>query len=178
VRDRAAPGAALHAASAAVQETGTGGDPVDGGGHRVSMAARRRLRWHRRPMRRILPVELGRLPAQCHQRPDRPDLLRGRVHTRKRAAMQDPRIDTILDIIAESAKIDRSRLRLETPLDELNISSLTLIEAVFEIESRYDVEIPTEELVKRPESTLGELIEGVLARIDVKTPVAAWQPTE
>ncbi len=92
--------------------------------------------------------------------------------------MQDPRIDTILDIIAESAKIDRSRLRLETPLDELNISSLTLIEAVFEIESRYDVEIPTEELVKRPESTLGELIEGVLARIDVKTPVAAWQPTE
>jgi acyl carrier protein len=90
--------------------------------------------------------------------------------------MQDQRVDTILDIIAESAKLDRSKLKLETPLDELNISSLTLIEAVFEIESRYDVEIPTEEFVKRPETTVGELIRGVLARIDVKSPVAAGQP--
>jgi acyl carrier protein len=87
--------------------------------------------------------------------------------------MQDPRVDAILDIIAESAKLDRSRLKLETPLDELNISSLTLIEAVFEIESRYDVEIPTEEFVRRPETTVGELIAGVLARIDgVASPIA------
>ncbi len=82
--------------------------------------------------------------------------------------MQDPRVDTILDIIAESARLHRSRLTLETPLDELNISSLTLIEAVFEIESRYDVEIPTDDFVRRPETTVGELVTGVLATIDGK----------
>lgn len=92
--------------------------------------------------------------------------------------MHDARIDAILDIISESAKLDRSKLALETPLDELNISSLTLIEAVFEIESRYDIEIPTEEFVRRPETTVGELIQGVLARIDANAPVAARQSAE
>lgn len=90
--------------------------------------------------------------------------------------MQDPRVAEILDIIAVSAKLDRASLKLETPLDELNISSLTLIEAVFEIESRYDIEIPTEEFVKRPETTVGELIDGVLARIDRSASARAGQP--
>lgn len=89
--------------------------------------------------------------------------------------MHDARVDAILDIIAQSAKLDRSKLKLETPLDELNISSLTLIETVFEIESRYDVEIPTEEFVKRPDTTVGELIQGVLSRIDMKNPASAGQ---
>ena len=93
-------------------------------------------------------------------------------------SMQDPRIDDILDIIAESAKLDRAKLKLETPLDELSISSLTLIEAVFEIESKYDVEIPTEQFVKKPDTTLGELIQGALARIDGAKPAAAGQPAE
>lgn len=92
--------------------------------------------------------------------------------------MHDARVDAILDIIAQSAKLDRSKLKLETPLDELNISSLTLIETVFEIESRYDVEIPTEEFVKRPDTTVGELIQGVLSRIDMKNPASAGQSVE
>ncbi len=92
--------------------------------------------------------------------------------------MQDPRVDDILDIIAQSARLDRASLRLETPLDELSISSLTLIEAVFEIESKYDVEIPTEQFVKKPDTTLGELIRGALARIDRAKPAVAGQPVE
>ena len=55
--------------------------------------------------------------------------------------MQDARVDAILDVIAQSASIDRSRLVPDVTLDELGVTSLTLIETVFELESRFDVEI-------------------------------------
>ena len=90
--------------------------------------------------------------------------------------MQDPRADTILDLIAENASIERSRLQPETTLDELGITSLTLIEAVFEIETRYDVEISVDGILMSPEVTVAQLMERVLATIDAKSGAAQIKP--
>ncbi|MCZ8103566.1 MAG: acyl carrier protein [Burkholderiales bacterium] len=90
--------------------------------------------------------------------------------------MQDPRAETILDLIAENASIERSRLQPETTLDELGITSLTLIEAVFEIETRYDVEISVDGILMSPEVTVAQLMERVLATIDAKSGAAQIKP--
>jgi acyl carrier protein len=90
--------------------------------------------------------------------------------------MNDPRADTILAIIAERTGIDRAKLRPETELDELGISSLTLIEAVFEIESHYDVEISTDGILMAPDITVAQLMQRVLATLDAKGGIAKAQP--
>lgn len=90
--------------------------------------------------------------------------------------MQDPRADAILDLIADNASIDRTRLQPDTTLDELGITSLTLIEAVFEIETRYDVEISVDGILLSPEVTVGQLMERVLATIDAKAGAAQNKP--
>ena len=78
--------------------------------------------------------------------------------------MQDQRAELILDMIAESSGIARARLLPEVTLDEL----LKLIEAVFEIESKFDIEISTDGLLMVPDVTLAALMERVLATIDAK----------
>jgi acyl carrier protein len=82
--------------------------------------------------------------------------------------MQDQRAELILDMIAESSGIARARLLPEVTLDELSITSLKLIEAVFEIESKFDIEISTDGLLMVPDVTLAALMERVLATIDAK----------
>ena len=77
--------------------------------------------------------------------------------------MQDQRAELILDMIAESSGIARARLLPEVTLDELK-----LIEAVFEIESKFDIEISTDGLLMVPDVTLAALMERVLATIDAK----------
>lgn len=90
--------------------------------------------------------------------------------------MQDPRAEAILDLIAENASIDRARLQPDTTLDELGITSLTLIEAVFEIETRYDVEISVDGILMSPEVTVEQLMARVLATIDAKSDAAQVKP--
>ncbi len=99
-----------------------------------------------------------------------------RARGKRAEFMQDPRAETILDLIAENASIERSRLQPETTLDELGITSLTLIEAVFEIETRYDVEISVDGILMSPEVTVEQLMERVLATIDAKSGAAKIKP--
>jgi acyl carrier protein len=80
--------------------------------------------------------------------------------------MTDPRTSEILDIIAANSGVDRAKLQLDTTLDELGITSLKLIEAVFDIETKYDIEISTDGILMTPDITLGSLIQRVLDTID------------
>lgn len=82
--------------------------------------------------------------------------------------MTDPRTGEILDIIAANSGIDRAKLQLDTTLDELGITSLKLIEAVFDIETKYDIEISTDGILMTPDIALGGLIQRVLDTIDAK----------
>lgn len=51
-------------------------------------------------------------------------------------------IDTIIAIIAEKALIDPSRLRSESKLEDLGLDSLALVETIFTIEERFDIQVP------------------------------------
>ncbi len=48
----------------------------------------------------------------------------------------------VLDIIAKQAKVERATLTRKTALAELNIQSLDLVEIIFALEDKFDLEVP------------------------------------
>jgi acyl carrier protein len=79
----------------------------------------------------------------------------------------DERANEILDIIAKETGVDRSLLTPEATLDELGIPSLDLTQAVFEIETHFDVEIPVVADREGAEfTTIGGLVAHVLTTLD------------
>ncbi|MFA9230879.1 MAG: acyl carrier protein [Microgenomates group bacterium] len=48
----------------------------------------------------------------------------------------------IIQIIAEQALLDPNDIALETPLAELGIDSLGMVEAIFAIEEAFDISVP------------------------------------
>ncbi len=70
----------------------------------------------------------------------------------------------LLDLIAKEAAIERARLVREATLEDLGVSSLEVITLLFELEERYGVAIEAGDLPEM--TTLGELVDVLLARID------------
>jgi len=56
--------------------------------------------------------------------------------------MPSTRTDEILDIVAQKALIDRSKLSPEVKLTDLNVSSLDMVEVVFALEDRFEIQLP------------------------------------
>ncbi len=80
----------------------------------------------------------------------------------------DPRTGEILDIVAKETQLDRASLTLDASIQQLGIPSLDLVQTIFEIESRYDVEIPVVADQAGSEfGTIGDLVAHVLRAIDV-----------
>lgn len=77
-------------------------------------------------------------------------------------------IQTILkDIFKETLNIEPERLKPETALrDELNLDSLDMIEVVYEIEERFDVQIPEERV--REIMTLDQIVDGLAEALEAK----------
>lgn len=75
----------------------------------------------------------------------------------------------LLDLIADEAIIDRNILTREAALGDLGITSLDLVSMLFELEERYGVVV--EEAEMPPMTTLGEMVDFLLSRINVE-PVA------
>jgi acyl carrier protein len=79
----------------------------------------------------------------------------------------DERANEILDIIAKETGVERSLLVPNATLDELGIPSLDLTQAVFEIETHFDVEIPVVADREGAEfTTIGGLVAHVLTTLD------------
>ena len=70
----------------------------------------------------------------------------------------------LLDLIAKEAAIERARLVREATLEDLGVSSLEVITLLGELEERYGVAIEAGDLPEM--TTLGELVDVLLARID------------
>lgn len=56
--------------------------------------------------------------------------------------MTPNRIDEILDIVAQKALIDRSKLTPEVKLADLSVSSLDMVEVIFALEDKFGVQLP------------------------------------
>ncbi len=84
-------------------------------------------------------------------------------------AWADPRVADILDIVAKETSISRDRLTPETNVAGLAIPSLDMVQAIFALESRFDVEIPVASDGEGGEfRTVGDLVHHVLTAVDGK----------
>ena len=79
----------------------------------------------------------------------------------------ESRIDTILAIVSNETEIARSRLTMDARIADLEISSLDMVQAIFELEAKFGIEIPV--LSDRGGAefdTVGDLVRHVVAAID------------
>lgn len=51
-------------------------------------------------------------------------------------------VDDVLDIVAQKAMIDRAKLSPEAKLADLQINSLDVVEIVFALEDKFQIQIP------------------------------------
>jgi acyl carrier protein len=79
----------------------------------------------------------------------------------------DPRTDEILTLVAKETGIERARLVPSASIEELGIPSLDMVQAVFELETHFDIEIPAiSEKAGSEFATVGDLVSHVLAALD------------
>ena len=79
----------------------------------------------------------------------------------------DPRIPQILDIVAKETAIERGRLTPAASISALDIASLDMVQAIFAIESHFNVEIPVSVEQDGAEFiTVGDLVRHVVTAID------------
>ena len=70
--------------------------------------------------------------------------------------------DQVLEIISDKGQVDRARLTPDASLADLAIASLDVIEIVFALEDRFDVEIPFNANDARQEfATVGDILRAV-----------------
>ena len=80
--------------------------------------------------------------------------------------INDPRISEILDIVAKETNVPRDRLTPGASIAELDIASLDMVQAIFAIESHFNVEIPVSAEQDGAEfKTVGDLVKHVLDAI-------------
>ncbi len=73
--------------------------------------------------------------------------------------MSPDEIDEILDIVAQKAMIDRTKLSRDAKLSDLSISSLDMVEVVFALEDKFGVQLPFNANLDRATiSTVGDVI--------------------
>jgi acyl carrier protein len=74
---------------------------------------------------------------------------------------------TVKEVFQETLKIDPEQIQAETVLkDDLNLDSLDMIEVVYELEDRLDVQIPEESI--NDIRTFADVVEGLHAAVAAK----------
>ena len=68
--------------------------------------------------------------------------------------------DKIIQIIASECEVDASKILPEASLDDLGISSVDLVQVMFQIEEEFDVYLADEEVGADTES-VGQLLDAV-----------------
>ncbi len=70
--------------------------------------------------------------------------------------------DEIVNIVAQKAQIDRSKLTREASLVDLQVSSLDMVDVIFTLEDKFGVELPFNANTNAGDfKTLGDLIDMV-----------------
>ncbi|MDP9127893.1 MAG: acyl carrier protein [Pseudomonadota bacterium] len=83
-------------------------------------------------------------------------------------------IDEILDIVAQKALIDRSKLAPEAKLSDLNVTSLDMVDVIFALEDKFGIQLPFNANTNAGEfETVGDVIKVVEKQLALKTGKAA-----
>lgn len=83
--------------------------------------------------------------------------------------MSQPQIDEILDVVAQKAMIDRTKLNPDAKLADLNVSSLDMVEVIFALEDKFGIELPFNANTNAAEfETVGDVIEMVKKQLAAK----------
>ncbi|MCJ8143633.1 acyl carrier protein [Ancylobacter gelatini] len=85
----------------------------------------------------------------------------------------DPAVAEIVEFIAGEVGVDSSLMTRDTPVAELGISSLDLIETIFKLESRFGIEIPNDGPLNGNDVTVGALVDHVAELLAAKNARAA-----
>jgi acyl carrier protein len=81
--------------------------------------------------------------------------------------MDDSRALRILDIVAAETFVERAKLVPDATIDDLGIASLDIVQAIFALETEFDIEIPVAQQGGGVEfATVAELVSHVLAALD------------
>lgn len=80
--------------------------------------------------------------------------------------------DTVFDIIAKEANIDRARITPQSTLKDLEIQSLDVIQIIFEIEDHFKITMPDQN-ASLDAGSLSNLVEAVEQLIAAKDAPAA-----
>ncbi len=92
------------------------------------------------------------------------------MQDRSISLLDDPRVPELVEIFSRETEIPPEKLLPEATIEDLGIPSLDMVQAIFAIESRYDIEIPV--VADREGSaefvTVGDLLAHILATIDAK----------
>ena len=75
--------------------------------------------------------------------------------------------DKIIQIIATECEVDASKIVPDASLDDLGISSVDLVQVMFQIEEEFDVYLADEEVGADTES-VGQLLDAVEKLIEAK----------
>jgi acyl carrier protein len=82
---------------------------------------------------------------------------------------QNSQIDEILDIVAQKAMIDRSKLTPEAKLTDLAVSSLDMVDVVFALEDKFGINLPFNANTSAGEfETVGDVIRLVETQLAAK----------
>lgn len=68
--------------------------------------------------------------------------------------------DIVIDIIAKTCSIERSKITLESTLKDLDVHSLDAVQVLFEIEDRFNISVPERE-DRYSTGTVQDLVQGV-----------------
>jgi acyl carrier protein len=61
--------------------------------------------------------------------------------------MSDSFENIVLDVLANHAQLDRDKVTASTPLDNIGVDSLLMVEIIFDLEEKFDISIPDPDFI-------------------------------
>jgi acyl carrier protein len=93
-----------------------------------------------------------------------------KVAERKSGVMMNQVAEECIALIAKQKSISPEQIRLDSTFDELAVDSLDRVSLAFDIEEKYDIEIPERELGQI--KTVNDMVNGIEEAVRQKTAAA------
>lgn len=81
-----------------------------------------------------------------------------------------PTPESLIDVLADQTCIDANNITLDTPVSELDIDSLGMIEVLMALEEQFETELKESDLLKC--NTVGDILAMVRDAVDFSEPLS------